>query len=29
MTEVPAKIARAGWHVLPAPLRHRIRGNTG
>ncbi len=29
MTEVPAKIARAGWHVLPAPLRQRIRGNTG
>jgi len=29
MTEVPAKIARAGWHALPASLRRRVRGNTG
>jgi len=29
MTEVPAKIARAGWHALPVSLRRRVRGNTG
>jgi len=28
MTEVPAKIARAGWRALPVSLRRFIRGNT-